>query len=210
MKWLRDPAFWVVLISFSVFLATAFSILYSYESSPRGKRLKSALFSRSRIVKTADESFRVRRVTIDARSYTKWVYYRFSRGVVRPRYVSSLNWDLAFKRYHIIANGGSANLAAQGGILDYGNGDLSAIHAIPVHGYVPDTPTPDGRDSENLAIRHWYLYDYGTHVLTPKPDVYLVRTPDQHYYGLRILSYYCSESQAPDSGYLTFEYRKLR
>lgn len=147
------------------------------------------------------------KIIIDARNYKKWVYYNFTHGIVHPHYVSSLNWDLAFKRYHIIANGGSINLAGQGGILDLGNVNPEKIAQAPLTGYVLDSKTQNGLDSENVAIRHWYNYDYASHVLTPNTHLYVVRTPDNRYYLFRILDYYCRNLQ---SGCLTLEYRPLK
>ncbi|HXH82475.1 MAG TPA: HmuY family protein, partial [Candidatus Tectomicrobia bacterium] len=56
--------------------------------------------------------------TVDATSTEQWRYFSFRLGAVvdapGPR-----DWDLAFRRYQIIANGGS-RFAGQGGIVDLG------------------------------------------------------------------------------------------
>lgn len=148
-----------------------------------------------------------RRIRIDARNYKQWIYFNFEQGIVHPRYVSSMNWDLAFKRYHIIANGGSANLVARGGIADLGNVNPEKVEKPSSARYVLDTKTQNGLDSENAAIRHWYNYDYASHVLSPRPHLYAVRTPDNRLYLFRILDYYCPNSEA---GCLMFEYRRLQ
>ncbi len=147
-------------------------------------------------------------VIIDARSIKPWVHYSLAEGkIVHPQYVSSLDWDLAFRRYHIIANGGAINLAAKGGIRDLGPVKWGAVHAVPSSGYLFDTRTPSGTEVENLAIRHWYNYDYTTHILTPMNHVYVIQSPKQdHYYLMRILNYYCPKGE---SGCLSFEYKQF-
>ena len=207
--WFRDPAFWVVFISFIVFTATAASIVWNLEVSYPKNRQLQIVQNNARAQASLIPSLEAKKFTVDARSFSKWVYFSLSKGkIVHPLYVSSMNWDLAFKRYHMIANGGAANIASRGGILDLGNVPFQQVKESPKKGYLLDTLPPGGskQDLENRAIYHWYLYDYSTHVLTPAGHVYIVRTPDYHYYKIKILNYYCKNMQA---GCITFEYQKL-
>lgn len=203
--WYKDAAFWVVAISFAVFLATAASIVWNLEATYPEKRHARIVESDERAQAVVVPSKTAARYTIDARNFRKWVYFDLSSGkIVHPLYVSSKNWDVAFRRYHIIANGGAANIAADGGILDAGNAPFDDVSDIPKSGYVLDTPVQGGApgEVENAAIRHWYLYDYSTHVLTPMSHVYIVRTPAGKYFKFAILNYYCRDL---DSGCVTFE-----
>ena len=58
-------------------------------------------------------------------------------------------------------------------------------------------------DSVNPALERWYDYGFTSHLLTPKPGVYAVRTAEGDYAALRFLSYYCPGARA---GCVTFEY----
>jgi hypothetical protein len=46
-------------------------------------------------------------------------------------------------------------------------------------------------DPRNPAIASWYDYGYFSHVLSPKPHVWAVRTADGRYAKLEIVGYYC-------------------
>lgn len=138
------------------------------------------------------------RYTIDASSPDEWRHFDFSRGsVVTP--ADPLDWDLAFRRFHVIANGG-ARFAGRGGIVALGAVPFDSVSEAPVADYVETTA---GRDTTNDAIARWYDYGWASHVLTPKPHVWVVRTADGRYARLRILSYYCPGARP---GCITFSY----
>ncbi len=124
--------------------------------------------------------------TVDAREETGWRYFDFSVGaeVFEP---GPTEWDLAFRRFNIIANGG-AGFFGSAGIRDLGPVSFDSLVAVPLDGY---TVTTAGRDSVNAAIGRWYSYSWSSHVLTPKAHVYAVRTADGRYAKMQIVSYYC-------------------
>jgi hypothetical protein len=138
------------------------------------------------------------RYTIDASSPDEWRYFDFSRGSVVSR-DDELGWDLAFRRFHIIANGG-VGFAGRGGIVALGAVAFDSVRAAPAAGYVQTTA---GRDTANAALARWYDYGWTSHLLTPKPHVWVVRTADGRYARLRILSYYCPGARP---GCITFSY----
>ena len=77
----------------------------------------------------------------------------------------------------------------------------------PAEGYIEDTIAsinPEAIVTENLAIKAWYHYNFLTHVLRPKADVYAIRTADGKYAKMRLISYYCEGGQA--SGCFTIQY----
>ena len=74
------------------------------------------------------------------------------------------------------------------------------VSTLPAEGYVL---TEGGADPRNAAIAGWYGYGYFSHVLTPHPRVWAVRTADGRYAKLELLGYYCPGSQA---GCVTFRY----
>jgi hypothetical protein len=118
--------------------------------------------------------------TVDATAPDAWRYFSFRLGSVLdtpgPR-----DWDLAFRRYSIVAGDGV-------GILDLGETTLEAVATVPAGGYVAN----EGRaEPRNPAIASWYRYGFFSHVLTPKPHVGAVRTADGRYAKLEMVGYYC-------------------
>ncbi|MBI4539691.1 MAG: HmuY family protein [Gemmatimonadetes bacterium] len=136
--------------------------------------------------------------TVDASSQDAWRYFDFSRAsaVERP---GALDWDLALRRHHIIVNGGPG-FSGQGGVLDLGRVPFDSVGVVPEAGYALNRA---GRDTVNPVIERWYDYGFTSHLLTPKPRVYAVRTADGRYAKLQIVSYYCPGASA---GCLTFRY----
>lgn len=134
--------------------------------------------------------------TVDATNAEAWRYFSFALGSVVD---ASGEWDLAFRRYQIIANGGPG-FAGQGGILDLGTVRFDEVRAVPATGYQPNETRGEPR---NPAIASWYQYGFFSHVLKPKPHVWAVRTAAGRYVKLEILGYYCTGNQP---GCLTFRY----
>jgi len=146
--------------------------------------------------------------TLDARAADTWTFFDFSQGsVVEVLHQFGLDWDLAFQRHKIIVNGGATNPKGQGGILNLGEMPFEEVTEAPANGYIEDTIatiSPAGISTENLAIKAWYQYNMLTHLLHPKPHVYIIRTADGKYARMRLVSYYCDGGNA--SGCFTFEY----
>jgi hypothetical protein len=125
--------------------------------------------------------------TIDASSPDHWVFFSFSEGVLAGRR-ARLDWDLAFRRFHIIPNGGPG-FAGRGGIRDLGPVPFASVTAAPAGAFTANTLS--GRDSVNSAIARWYRYGFTSHLLTPLGHVYAVRAADGSTVKLEILGYYC-------------------
>jgi hypothetical protein len=101
--------------------------------------------------------------------------------------------DLVFRRYSIVAGLGA-------GILDLGETRFDDVRVVPADGYVGN----EGRaEPRNPAIASWYRYGFFTHVLSPKPRVWAVRTAEARYAKMEILGYYCPGARP---GCLTFRY----
>jgi HmuY protein len=148
------------------------------------------------------------RYTLEARASEQWTFFDFSRGaVVEVPHQFRVDWDLAFQRHKILANGGATNPKGRGAIQNLGAVAFDEVLEAPAEGYVEDTIAainPDTITTENLAIKAWYHYNFLTHILRPKPNVYVIRTADGKYAKMRLLSYYCDGGQA--SGCFTIEY----
>jgi hypothetical protein len=136
--------------------------------------------------------------TVDATSGERWRHFSFRVGAVVEETGGS-GWDLAFRRYQIIANGGPGFLG-RAGIVDLGAVRFDDVHTVPASGYRENEGSPDPR---NPAIVGWYSYGFFSHVLSPKPHVWAVRTADGRYAKMEILAYYCPGSTP---GCLTFRY----
>ena len=130
--------------------------------------------------------------TVDATAPDVWRHLSIRLGsVVDAR--GPQGWDLAFRRYAIIAGAGS-------GILDLGEIPFDEVRTVPVTGY---RANDSGGDPRNPAIAGWYRYGFFSHVLSPKPHVWAVRTAAGRYAKLQIVGYYCPGSHP---GCLTFRY----
>jgi hypothetical protein len=139
------------------------------------------------------------RLTIDASDPTAWQYVSLARG----EHVSDgAGWDLAFRRFNVIANGG-AGFPGRGAIADVGP---TVFEEVRVPSEASFRATTAGRDSTNAAIARWYRYGFTSHLLTPLDRSYVVRGAGGAYYAVRILGYYCPGARP---GCVTIRYRPL-
>lgn len=136
--------------------------------------------------------------TIDATGSDRWRYFSFRLGAAVES--DTRDWDLAFRRHQIMANGGPG-FYGDGGIIDLGAVPFETVDAVPATGYVTNQGGAD--NPNNAAIATWYSYGFFSHLLTPKPNVWAVRTADGRYAKMEIVSYYCTGGLA---GCLTFRY----
>lgn len=138
------------------------------------------------------------RVTLDATDPGAWVYFDFSRAS-RVQDPDPAGWDLAFQRFQVRVNGGPG-FAGQGAAVDLGDVTFDSVATAPQSGWLT---APGGRDSANPALDRWYDYSFTSHLLTPRPATYAIRTADGRYAKLRFLSYYCPDATP---GCITFDY----
>jgi hypothetical protein len=136
--------------------------------------------------------------TVDATAPDAWRYFSFRLGSVvespGPR-----DWDLGFRRFQVIANGGPGFLG-DGAARDLGEVSFDAVRAVPGDGYQKSVSSPD---PSNPALARWYQYGFFSHVLTPKPHVWAIRTADGRYAKIEMIGYYCPGSRP---GCVTFRY----
>ena len=125
--------------------------------------------------------------TLDASSSDQWTYFDFSRNaaVTNP---GPLDWDIAVRRFYIIANGGPG-FPGQAGLADLGAISFDSLRVLPDSAF-----QVTAKDSVNPAIRRWYDYGFSSHILRSKNHVYAVRTADGKYAKLQVVSYYCGEA----------------
>jgi hypothetical protein len=117
-------------------------------------------------------------VTLDARDESRWIFFDLAEGrtLVPP---DTAGWDLAVRRFHVVA----ADAAANAGAVDF-----DALATAPDSGW---TPTTMAGDTTNAALARWYRYGMLTHLLTPRGDVHVVRGRDGSHAKVQMLSYYC-------------------
>jgi len=137
--------------------------------------------------------------TVDARSSDRWQFFSFSQGTVvtDPR---PFEWDLAFRRFQVIVNGGD-RFPGMGGVIGLRDAPFDSVSSLPEAGY-QGTEAARG-DSISPPLEDWYDYSFLSHLLSPTPRVYAVRTADGRYAKFRFLGYYCPGAQP---GCVTFEY----
>lgn len=129
--------------------------------------------------------------TINATSITDWVYFDFSKGAVLNKVDrSSAGWDIGFRRGKIMSNSGESNTAGKGGIFVIKDVEFESVAEAPESGYVIDI-RKNAIETENPAADKWYIYNYMTHQLKPRKNVYIIRTADGKYAKMQIINYYC-------------------
>jgi hypothetical protein len=117
--------------------------------------------------------------TLDASDGDRWQTFDFARNAV----VAAGKWDLAFRRFRVIAGPGA-------GIADLGAVPFDSVRELPDSGYRGNLAGPD---TVNPGVGKWYEYSMLTHLLTSKRHVYAVRTADGRYAKLALLAYYCRD-----------------
>jgi len=134
--------------------------------------------------------------TIEASATNNWRTFDFARNAMVEPSGGAVEgqWDIAFRRFHLIAAPGA-------GILDLGPVPFDAVRELPAAGYRGNTVT--GEDTTNPGVGKLYEYGMLTHLLTSKHHVYGVRTASGHYAKLELLAYYCADA---GTACITFRY----
>lgn len=131
-------------------------------------------------------------VTIDARDPERWRFLSFTRGPLSPP--DSGGWDLAVRRFRVMPSGDALRIDTV---------TFDALRDTPPTGY---QSTVFSRDTVNPALERWYRYDWLSHLLRPKPEVYVIRTRTGQAVKLAFLSYYCP---GPEPGCVTVRFAAL-
>jgi hypothetical protein len=102
-------------------------------------------------------------------------------------------WDLAFQRYTVKSRGGVSGTGGVQVAIVTGT-TFAALTQAPATGYLEDAPdgddTGDAPDSVFNSGDGWYAYDIRYHTLTPRPNIYVVRTDQGSYFKVELQSYY--------------------
>ncbi|GAB4195731.1 MAG: hypothetical protein OHK0013_02230 [Sandaracinaceae bacterium] len=146
---------------------------------------------------------------VDASSTTEWQYLDLETGLaVMPGDPGAeRTWDLAFRRFVILSNGGASGTG--GGLVARVEGaSFASVTRAPEDGWIADLPDgPIDRDDANDSAfangtNDWYDYELATHTVTPRADVvYVVQTPERGYFKVQVTGYY---DAAGSPGFLRF------
>lgn len=143
---------------------------------------------------------------VDATAVSAWTYLDFE---TKAQATETGPWDLRWQRFHISTNGG---VSGTGGveIAALAGTAFADVTTAPSTGWFADAP--DGEDSNldpDYAFEQgegWYDYNPTTHVLTPKPIVWIVRTDGGGTIKLELQRYY---DTAGTPGWMTFRWAPL-
>jgi len=115
--------------------------------------------------------------------------------------VHSLAWDLAFKRAQIYTNGGEGGPGSGASVFldkDFAlvtSDDLSGAHFVTENFFDSDcNAVVEVTGAASTSFSAWYDYDQQTHVLSPVPGTWLVRSATGKFFKLRFDSYYATPS----------------
>lgn len=142
---------------------------------------------------------------VDSTSMTAWTYVDLETGAEAA---ISDPWDLRFQRFHILSNGG---VTGSGGVMiaPVTGTTLAQLTAPPASGYVADAADGNGDGVADSAFEQgdgWYSYDPASHVLTPQPVVWIIKTDGGATLALEIVSYYDAVGTA---GWFKLHWRPL-
>ncbi len=136
---------------------------------------------------------------LDATAQADWTVVDFETGT---EVATTEAWDLRFQRVHISTNGG-ANGSGGVEVAPITGSTFDAVTTAPATGYVSDASETDFAFEQGDG---WYAYDPATHVLTPRPIVWAVRTNGGTTLKLEIVTYY---DGAGTSGWFTLHWAPL-
>lgn len=139
--------------------------------------------------------------------------FSFASGAVTT---SETEWDIAFRGTRIAVNGGTATGTADeparngnaGVFLE--TGTFASVTDAAAYTYVQDADT--GFALTPASDEGWYNYNFMTNLITPIPGkILVIRTHDDKYAKVEILSYYKDAPADPDgfadeSRFYTFNY----
>ncbi|RKG99278.1 hypothetical protein D7X74_39540 [Corallococcus sp. CA047B] len=102
-------------------------------------------------------------------------------------------WDLAFQRFVVKSRGGvSGTGGVQVALLT--DTSFAALTQAPSTGWSTDAADGDDTDTTLDTVFNtaggWYLYDLKFHTLTPRAQLYVVRSDQGAYFKVELLSYY--------------------
>ncbi len=152
-------------------------------------------------------------LTIDATDRENWAYIDLTEGetVDIADAVSSLAWDLGFKRTEVIANGGVSGPGKTGALV-FKDISFEDVLEAPEGDYVIDTDQittfarGDGWYTYTGPPNHWVLPNPKVYVLRIARDPKVLPASPYNYVKVRFIGYYENNETKEGSGHITIEY----
>src|SRR5512140_3269698 len=128
---------------------------------------------------------------------------------------TSTMWDIALKRASLRTNGGDSGVGKRQ-LAVVQAATLAAVTTGPATGYVSDDFATDDCMLQALpvgeplsAFGEWYNYDINTHVVTPKPEVYVLERNDGSRTAFRVVTYYGDDAMPMRGAFYKVEWKQL-
>ncbi len=153
-------------------------------------------FRYARIAPPSGDPAMADRLRVDASVHGTWIYVdAYEQTIVNIEEPDQSNaWDLAISRTQIQTNSGTSG-NGHGGARLVAGATWDSLTSTPTVGFTTDNELPvpgpagSGTFSGHSALNSWYDYNQQTHQVTPKDQVYALRTGTGKYTKLKILSY---------------------
>ncbi|PRP94840.1 HmuY family protein [Enhygromyxa salina] len=161
----------------------------------------------SGLIEHEDQGEGVTRTQVDGTDEADHVYLDLDLDMGTETSLDDPGWDLGFRRYDVIVDGGiHGDAGVEVAVLD--GEAFDSLLAVPSDvQWITDEADGDDEDMDpDTAFVDWYDYDFMTHVLTPKDRVYLVRSSEGAVFKLQFVDYY---SSAGTSGFVSFDWAAL-
>jgi hypothetical protein len=128
---------------------------------------------------------------------------------------SSKAWDVALKRSSLRVNGGDSG-AGKRELAVVQAATLAEVTAGPSDGYATDDFTTDDCMLDSIpggeprsSFGEWYGYDDQTHMVTPKPEVFVIQRDDGSRTALRLAAYYGDPAAPMKGAFYAVEWKQL-
>ena len=129
---------------------------------------------------------------VDATSSESWIGLDLDQRK-QTNGAEDKQWDVSFQRFHIRLRGGVSGTGSVEGVALAGV-DFGQLTQAPAAGYSADAADGPDEDATPDTVfesgNAWYSYDVMTHKLTPRDEIFIVRTDEGAYFKVKILAYY--------------------
>jgi len=128
---------------------------------------------------------------------------------------TNTSWDIALKRSSLRTNGGDSGQGNRK-VTVVAAASLADVTAAPSSGYGSDDfasadcmlqAIPGGEPLS--AFGEWYDYNDTTHVVTPKPEVYVLERNNGSHTAFRVVTYYGDTTMATRGAFYKVEWKQL-